>query len=183
MPILTMIDPASAEPKAKALLPGVQRRFGSIPNLMRVLAGNPAVLGAYLNFSGALAGGRLGARLLEQIALTVAEVNGCDYCLAAHTQLGKRAGLGAMDILAARVGASSDERVTAVLAFVRKVVASQGHVSTDDVAQAKDAGLDDAEVVETIAAVAINLFTNYLSLAAAPEVDFPPVKKLAGAAA
>jgi AhpD family alkylhydroperoxidase len=92
MTILTMIDPATAEPKAKALLGGVQKRFGMIPNVMRVLAVNPAVLGAYLNFSGALSGGRLGAKLHEQIALTVAEANGCNYCLATHAQLGKRAG-------------------------------------------------------------------------------------------
>jgi len=182
MTTLSMIDPATAEPRAKALLGGVQKKFGTIPNLMRVLAGNPAALGAYLNFSGALAGGKLGAKLHEQIALTVAEANGCDYCLAAHTQLGKRVGLGAMDILSARVGTSSDERVTAALAFVRKLVACQGRVSPDDIAQAKAAGLDDAEVVEIVAVVAISLFTNYLSLAASPEVDFPPVKKLAGAA-
>jgi AhpD family alkylhydroperoxidase len=128
-----MIDPANADPKTRALLGGVQRKFGSIPNLMRVLAGNPAALGAYLNFSGALAGGKLGAKLHEQIALIVAEVNGCDYCLAAHAQLGKRVGLGAMDILAARVGTSSDDRVTGVVAFVRKLVAGQGRLSADDV--------------------------------------------------
>jgi uncharacterized peroxidase-related enzyme len=182
MTILTMIDPATAEPKAKALLGGVQKKFGMIPNVMRVLAVNPAVLGAYLNFSGALSGGRLGAKLHEQIALTVAEANGCNYCLATHAQLGKRAGLAAMDILAARVGTSSDERATAALALVRKLVANQGRVSPDDVAQAKAAALDDADIVEIIAVVAINLFTNYLNLAADTEIDFPSVAKLAGAA-
>jgi len=96
--------------------------------------------------------------------------------------LGKGAGLAAMDILAARVGTSPDERAMAALAFARKLVANQGRVSPDDVAEAQAAALDDAEIVEIIAAVAINLFTNYLNLAADTDVDFPPVAKLAGAA-
>jgi len=182
MTILTMIDPATADPKAKALLSGVQRKYGMAPNVMRVLAVNPTVLGAYLNFSTALSSGLLGKKLHEQIALTVAEANGCNYCLAVHTVLGKGAGLAAMDILAARVGTSPDERATAALAFARKLVANHGRVSPDDIAEAQAAVLDDAEIVEIIAAVAINLFTNYLNLAADTDVDFPPVAKLAGAA-
>ncbi len=182
MTILTMIDPATAEPKVKALLSGVEKKFGMIPNDMRMLAVNPTVLGAYLSFSGALSGGRLGAKLHEQIALTVAEASGCSYCLATHAQLGKRAGLAAMDILAARVGTSSDERAMAALAFARKLVANQGRVAPDDIAQARALSLGDAEIVEIIAVVAINLFSNYLNLAADTEIDFPPVAKLAGAA-
>jgi uncharacterized peroxidase-related enzyme len=179
---LGMIDPATADPKAKALLAGAEKRFGMVPNMLRLLAANPTVLAAYLNFSSALAGGRLGAKLQEQIALTVAEANGSNYCLAAHTQLGKRAGLAAMDILAARVGTSSDERALAALGFARKLVANQGRVSPDDIEEAKALSLDDAEIVEIVAVVAVNLLTNYLNLAADTELDYPPVTKLAGAA-
>src|SRR5262245_23986352 len=182
MTILTTIDPATAEPKAKALLDGVQKKLGATPNMMRVLAVNPTVLGAYLGFSGALAGGRLGAKLHEQIALAVAEANGCDYCLAAHTLLGKGAGLAAADILAARRGTSADARASAVLAFARKLVAEHGQVSPDDVAQARAASLGDADIVEIIAAVALNVFTNYLNSAADTDVDFPPAEKLPDAA-
>src|SRR4030088_378257 len=122
MTILTMIDPATAEPKTKALLSGVEKKLGMTPNILRVLAVNPTVLGAYLNFSNALSAGGLGKKVHEQIALTVAEASGCKYCLAAHTASGKRVGLGAMEILAARVGTASDERTTAVLSFARKLV-------------------------------------------------------------
>ena len=182
MTILTTIDPATAEPKAKALLEGVQKKLGMTPNMMRVLAVNPTVLGAYLGFSGALAGGRLGAKLHEQIALTVAEANGCNYCLAAHTQLGKGAGLAPADILAARAGTASDARTAAALAFAGKLVASHGQVSPDDIAQARAGSLSDADLVEIVGAVAINVFTNYLNLAADTDVDFPPVATLAPAA-
>ena len=182
MTILAMVDPATAEPKTKALLSGVEKRLGMTPNVLRVLAVNPTVLGAYLNFSNALSAGGLGKKVHEQIALTVAEASGCKYCLAAHTASGKRVGLGAMEILAARVGTASDERTTAVLSFARKLVANLGRVPPEDIAEAKAASLGDAEIVEITAAVAINLFTNYLNLAADTEIDFPPVAKLAGAA-
>ena len=93
MPRIQALDPASATGRAKELLDGVRRKLGRTPNLMRTMANSPAVLEAYLGFSGALAGGTLPVKLREQIALAVAQVNGCDYCLAAHTAIGKSAGL------------------------------------------------------------------------------------------
>jgi uncharacterized peroxidase-related enzyme len=182
MTILTMIDPATAEPKAKALLDGVNRKLGVTPNMMKVMASNPAVLGAYLGFSGALAGGRLGTRLQEQIALAVAEANGCDYCLAAHSLLGGAAGLSADDLLDARTGMASDARAAAALSFALKLVAQRGRIDHDDITAARAASLADADIVEIIAAVALNLFTNYLNTAAKTAVDFPPVPALADAA-
>lgn len=182
MTILSTIDPATATPDAKALLDGVQKKLGVTPNLMRVLAVNPAVLGAYLGFAGALGGGRLGAKLHEQIALAVAEANGCNYCLAAHSLLGKGAGLAAADILAARAGEAPDPRAAAALAFCRKLVANRGAISRDDVAAARKATLEDADIVEIVAAVALNVFTNYINLAADTDIDFPPVGKLPQAA-
>lgn len=182
MTILTSIDPATAEPKAKALLDGVQKKLGVVPNLMRVLAANPAVLGAYLGFGAALAGGGLGAKLHEQIALTVAEANGCNYCLAAHTLLGQGAGLSASEVLAARAGDADNPRAAAALALARRLVERRGAVGADEIEAARAASLSDADIVEIVAAVAINLFTNYVNIAADTDVDFPPVEKLARAA-
>jgi uncharacterized peroxidase-related enzyme len=182
MTILTTIDPATAEPKAKALLEGVQKKLGVTPNLMRVLASNPAVLGAYLGFGGALAGGGLGAKLHEQIALAVAEANGCNYCLAAHTLLGKGAGLTSSDILAARAGEAGDPRSAAALALARKLVERRGAVGADDIAAARAGSLSDADIVEIVASVAINVLTNYVNIAADTDIDFPPVDKLQRAA-
>lgn len=98
MSLIPAIDPTSAEPVAKTLLDGVQKKLGATPNMMRVMAANPSVLGAYLGFAGALSGAHLGAKMHEQIALAVAQANGCDYCLAAHSLLGQGTGLSAADI-------------------------------------------------------------------------------------
>jgi uncharacterized peroxidase-related enzyme len=182
MTILTVIDPATAEPKAKTLLDGVHKKLGVTPNLMRVLAVNPAVLGAYLDFSAALAGGRLGTRLHEQIALAVAEANGCAYCLAAHSLLGAGAGLSSDDIVKARTGAATDPRAAAALAFARTLVTRRGGATAADIEAARRASLSDGEIVEIIAAVAINIFTNYVNIAADTEVDFPPAGRLPRAA-
>jgi uncharacterized peroxidase-related enzyme len=180
MTILTTIDPATADPKAKALLEGVQKKLGVIPNMMRVLASNPTVLGAYLAFSGALAGGGLGAKLHEQIALAVAEANGCNYCFAAHTLLGKGAGLSGSEILAARGGAAEDPRAAAALALARKLVERRGAVGAADIDAARAASLSDADIAEIVASVAINVFTNYVNIAA--DIDFPPTEALPRAA-
>ena len=121
MPRLPAVSPEHAAGRAKELLGGVQATLGMIPNLTRTMANSPAVPEAYLNFIGALAMGSLPATLREQIALAVAEVNGCDYCLAAHATTGKMVGLNHQDILDSRQGISPDRRVEAALQFARTV--------------------------------------------------------------
>ena len=173
---LIAIEPEQAEAKAKTLLDGVQKKLGITPNLMRTMANSPAVLEAYLGFSGSLAKSSLPPKLREQIALTVGEVNQCQYCLAAHTALGKMAGLGDEEITDSRRGASPDRKTEAVLRFARKIVTERGLVSDDDVASARAAGVNDGEIAEIVAIVALNLFTNYFNHVAKTDVDFPEVE-------
>ncbi len=182
MTLFATVDPAHAEPQAKVLLDAVNKKLGVVPNMMRVLASNPVVLGAYLGFAGALGSGGLGAQLHAQIALTVAEANGCAYCLAAHSVLGQGAGLAPADILGARNARGSNVRSSAALKFARSVVAQRGRVSVTELAQARESALSDADLIEIIAAVAINQFTNYVNLTADTTVDFPPVEKLVNVA-
>lgn len=179
---ISPIDPASAQPAAKTLLDGVQKKLGATPNMMRVMATNPSVLGAYLGFAGALSGGLLGAKLHEQIALAVAQANGCDYCLAAHSLLGKGAGLSAADMAAARTGTPPDPRTAGLVLLARRLVETRGRATAADIAAARAASISDAEILEVIAAVALNVFTNYLNLTADTDIDFPPAAKLAQAA-
>lgn len=179
---ISPIDPASAPPAAKTLLDAVQKKLGATPNMMRVMATNPSVLGAYLGFAGALSGGLLGAKLHEQIALAVAQANGCDYCLAAHSLLGKGAGLSVADIAAARAGTPSDPRTAGIVALARRLVETRGRATVADIAAAHTAAISDAEILEVIASVALNVFTNYLNLTADTDIDFPPAAKLAQAA-
>lgn len=177
------VNPAEATGKAKQLLNAVQAKLGLTPNLMRTLANSPAALEAYLNFSGALAGGLLSAKLREQIALTVAEANSCDYCLAAHTTIGKMVKLSEREIVAARQAEAIDAKTDAALKFVRNVVVNRGEISDAAFNAVRQAGFSDGEIAEIIANVAVNIFTNYFNHIARTEVDFPKVPAVAEPAA
>ena len=176
---MARIQPISYEEstgRVKELLTGVKRTLGMTPNMMKTMAQSPAVLEAYLNFSTSLGGGSLDAKLREQIALVSAEVNGCGYCAAAHTAIGKMIGLGEDAILAARKGHSIDARANAALQFARNVIVNRGEVSDTDLQAVKDLGFSDGEISEIIAAVALNIFTNYFNLIAKTDIDFPKVQ-------
>jgi len=125
---------------------------------------------------GALGGGKIGAALGEQIAVAVANRNGCDYCLAAHTALGRKAGVSGDTLAAAQSGESADPRTAAVLRFALQLVNQRGQVDAADVQALRDQGLSDEHIVEVVAHVALNLFTNYVNVALAVPVDFPGVK-------
>jgi uncharacterized peroxidase-related enzyme len=170
----------SATGKAKQLLEGVQSEWGMTPNVVRTLANAPAALEGYLNLSKALAGGVLPAELREQIAVAVAQANRCDYCLAAHCAIGKSVGLSDDAIRDARRGLSPDTKVDTVLHFVWQMVERRGWVDDDAVARLRAAGFGDEQIVEIIASVAMNMFTNYLNHVAGTDVDFPEVLQLVG---
>lgn len=176
---MSRIQPVSYEQstgKAKELLDGVKAKLGMTPNMMKTMAQSPAVLEAYLNFSAALGGGTLDARLREQIALISAEVNGCGYCASAHTAIGKMVGLGEDAILAARRGESADARTDVALKFARNVIVNRGEVSDADAHVVKEAGFSDGEIGEIVANVALNIFTNYFNQIARTDIDFPTVQ-------
>lgn len=164
--------PAAAQP----LLEGAKKQLGSVPNLFRVIANSPAALEGYFGLSGALSKGQLDAKTRERIALAVAEVNGCGYCLSAHTYLGKNvAKLDDAEITANRNGASNDPKADVAVRFAVKIVHERGHVSDNDVAAVKLAGFDDAHVLEIVAHVALNTLTNYINEVAKTEIDFPAI--------
>jgi uncharacterized peroxidase-related enzyme len=169
------INPETAPAPVKPLLDGVQRGLGMIPNLFRVAAQSPAALDALVAFFGAVAKGSFDGRTREAIALAVSEANGCDYCLSAHTALGKQAGLDDRALSDARQGKSEDKRRATLLALARSTVANRGRVG-DALGEARRAGLSDAEVVELIANVALTIFTNYLNELAGTDIDFPVVR-------
>lgn len=164
--------PAAAQP----LLEAVKKMLGSVPNLFRITANSPAALEGYLGLNGALAKGSLDAPTRERIALAVAQINGCDYCLAAHTYLGTHvAKLDEAEIAANRAGKSQDEKAEAAIRFAAALVNTRGHVSDADVSAIKAAGYSEAEIVEIVAHVALNTLTNYLNSALDTPIDFPVV--------
>jgi uncharacterized peroxidase-related enzyme len=167
------VDPSQATGQAKELLAAVQAKLGVTPNLMKTLAHSPAALEGYLSLNAALAKGQLSAKVREQLALEVAQQNGCEYCLAAHSLLGKNAGLKPEQIIAARKGQSEDGR--AELELAGQVLGARGNLTDQQLATARAAGISDGEIAEVVAHVALNVLTNYFNVLARTEVDFPPV--------
>jgi len=166
----------SAPAGSQALLEAVGRQLGVVPNLHRVAANSPAALEAYVGLSNALGKGSLTAATRERIALAVAEINRCDYCLSAHTYLGKYiARLDDDEMIENRNGGSKNRTADAAVRFAAKVACNRGDVSDEDLRDVKAAGYDDAQVIEMILHVALNTWTNYLNKVAATEIDFPVV--------
>jgi uncharacterized peroxidase-related enzyme len=172
---ISALNPAEATGKAKQLLDSVQAKLGLTPNLMKTLAAGPAALEGYLNFGAALGTGHLDAKFREQIALAVAQANSCEYCLSAHSAIGKMVGLKAEEIAASREAHSSDAKRDAGLQFVQALVVQRGAVSDQELAQVKAAGFSEGDIAEIVGNVAINIFTNYFNHVARTDVDFPRV--------
>ena len=159
------------------LLDAVNRQLGVVPNLMKLVGHSPAALEGYLSLNGALGKGTIGAKTSERIALAVAELNGCGYCLSAHSYLGSNlAKLDAAELDANRHGTSGDAKAAAALRFATRIVGTRGHVADEDLAAVKAAGYSEAEVMEIVLLVALNTLTNYVNNVAETDIDFPVVK-------
>ena len=171
---------AEAPEKAQPLLSAVDAQLGRTPNMFRLIANSPQTLEAYLGISGALSKGALPAATRERIALAIAQVNGCDYCLSAHAYLGKNlARLDDAEIAANRAGRSSDAKADAAVRFAVALANQRGQVGEADLAALQRAGYTDAQAIEIIMHVALNTFTNYLNEALGTDIDFPRVTGLA----
>jgi len=172
---IPLINPADTTADRQSLLTQINKAFGATPNMFKAVANSPAALKSMWGAFGALGSGVLGARLGEQIAVAIAERNRCEYCLAAHTVLGKGAGVSAAQMSAAQAGQSDDPKTAAALTFALKVVGNRGQLADGDVAALRAAGFDDEHIVEILAHVALNIFTNYVNVAFDIPVDFPKV--------
>jgi uncharacterized peroxidase-related enzyme len=164
--------PAAARP----LLEAVKKQLGVAPNLFRLVANSPAALEGYVSLSNALAKGSLLAATRERIALAVAQINGCDYCLSAHTYIGTHmAKLDDAEISANRHGGSNDPKADAAVRFAVHLVETRGQVDEAELSALRAAGYDNAQVVEIVFHVALNTWTNYVNLVGGTEIDFPVV--------
>jgi uncharacterized peroxidase-related enzyme len=172
------INPESATGKTKDLFDSINTKLGMVPNMMRVMANAPAVLEGYLQLSGTLGKGSLPAKAREQIALAVSQANECDYCLAAHSAIGKMVGLSADQIRDSRLGAAVDPKIDALIRFARKLVDNRGQVSNEDVQDVRAAGFEDGVIAEVVANVALSIFTNYFNNVAETDIDFPKAPPL-----
>jgi uncharacterized peroxidase-related enzyme len=174
MPRLKTLEKSQASPQSQTLMADLEGKK-MLLNIFRGMANSPAVLDGFLKFSGALQQGKLDAKIRHAIALAVAQSNRCGYCLAAHTMLGKSAGLDDAAVRDARLGRSADRKTNAAVSLARQLLAARGNVSDSDASAARSAGLDDGDIAEVIANVALNVFTNYFNNFNQSEVDLPKV--------
>ncbi|MEP3423021.1 MAG: carboxymuconolactone decarboxylase family protein [Erythrobacter sp.] len=165
--------PAGSQP----FLEQMAASMGRAPNLTRMVGNSSAAVEGMMSLMGALGKGELNAATRERIAVAIANYNGCDYCNSAHTMVAKNVlKLDDAEVDANRQGRSTDAKADAALKFALAVAKERGRVSEADVSTVKQAGYSDAEVVEIIAHVALNILTNYMGEALDIEVDFPLIE-------
>jgi uncharacterized peroxidase-related enzyme len=173
---ISTVVSSNADAKVATTLSQVKASLGMVPNLLATLAHAPVALDGYLSLSKTLSRGRLSARQREILALAVGQENECHYCLSAHTAMAKAAGVSEADAMKARGGDGEDPLERALASFAKKIVRQHGHVSDEDIENARKAGIDDGLMMEVIATVALNTLTNYANELAGTEIDFPVVQ-------
>jgi uncharacterized peroxidase-related enzyme len=173
MPNIKPIALANADAATTATLQAVKAQLGVIPNMFLTWAHSPVALNAYMKLSSVAGEGKLNAKQREQIALTVGEENACAYCVSAHAVIGNMVGLKEDQINDARQARATDSRDTALLELAQRITRSRGHLTAAEVAGFKTRGLSDADILEVLVNVVLNIFTNYTNHIAATEIDFP----------
>lgn len=172
------IRPEEAKGKAKEQFDAIQKKLGTIPNIFKAMAQSPTGLDFYLAGSQTLSNGTLDGQLREQISLVVSQINGCNYCLAAHSAIGKSLGLSDETIQDARLAQSPDTKTQAILTFAQLLLKQHGKISDQSFEQLRNAGVTDAEIGEIIANVAFNVFTTFFNISMQTQVDFPAAPKI-----
>lgn len=175
MPAIPALTLDSSTGQAHELLNAVKTQLGSVPNIFLTMAQSPTTLKAYLDFNHTLSQGSLAKQLVEQIAVAVAGINQCDYCASAHTALGKGTGLDKDELASNLRGQSQDSKTQAALTFCRETIEKRGNIDSNSLDAIRSAGYSDGDILEIIAHVALNTFTNYFNRIAQTEIDFPKV--------
>lgn len=176
MTAFSAIRPEAASKKAGDLLARVQASLGVTPNMTKVMANSPALLDSYLALSSAVAKGVLSAADRERLAIATAQLNGCEYCLSAHTYFGATAAkLSASELEGARRGRSQDAHAEALLTLSNAIAESVGHVEEADLTAARRGGVTEEEIGEVVANLALNILTNYFNTLAKVDNDWPVV--------
>jgi uncharacterized peroxidase-related enzyme len=173
---INIVSAESANPEQKALYEAIHAQLGMVPNFLKVFANSPAALKAFLGLHGIAGDGSLDPLTRERIALALAQQNSCTYCLSAHTAIGRKVGLDGAEIDANRAGGSRDEKAAVAVRFARSLVAHMGEVTTDELAGMRNAGYSEADIVEVITHVGMNILTNLLGKAGRVDIDFPGVE-------
>lgn len=173
---INVVTHETANAEQKALFDAIQSQLGIVPNFLKVFANSPEALKAFLGLHGIANGGSLDLQTRERIALALAQQNSCQYCVSAHTAIGRKAGLDDVEIQANRAGTSQDAKAAAAVKFARALVEHKGDVTNAELGDVRAAGYSDADIVEIITHVGMNVLTNILGKASRVDIDFPKVE-------
>ena len=173
---ITTITNETANPEQKALLDAIQSQLGMVPNFLKVFANSPAALRAFLGLYSIANEGSLDPHTRERIALAIAQQNSCEYCVSAHTAIGRKVGLDGAEIQANRAGTSQDAKAAVAVKLARSLVEHTGEVTTAELLEARNAGYTDADIVEIITHAGLNILTNMIGKASRLEIDFPKIE-------
>jgi uncharacterized peroxidase-related enzyme len=172
---INLVTKDSANADQSALLDAIQAKLGMVPNFLKVLANSPDALRAFLGLHAIAETGSLDPQTRERIAVSIAQGNACEYCLSAHTAIGRKAGLTNDELEANRAGGSLDAKAAAAVAFAQALNSHVGDVTQAEIDAVRKAGYGDAEIVEIIAHVGMNILTNLVGKASQVDIDFPKV--------
>ncbi len=175
---LAVVKPDQATGKTKELYDGIKRAVGGVPNIYQGIGNSAAALEGLLGLGAALGKGALSGAEIEAVKLVVSEAYGCTYCLAAHTLLGRKAGLTEAQTIDARRGALQEPKLGALLAFASNALQPAGRVADEDLRAVKAAGYDDAQITEALLVIAQTVFTNLFNRVHQTALDFPPAPSL-----
>lgn len=173
---ITVIDNDNANSEQRELLDAIQSQLGMVPNFLKVFANSPAALRAFLGLHGIASEGSLDAPTRERIALALAQQNACEYCVSAHTAMGRKAGLNSAEIEANRAGTSQDSKAAAAVKFAKTLAEHNGEVTTAEILEVRNAGYSESDIVEIITHVGLNVLSNIIGKASQVEIDFPKVE-------
>lgn len=167
----------TAPVQSRPILERYEKNLGIIPNFFSLIALSPDTLKVVADMHASL-GKSLGAKTRERIHIAIAEVNGCDYCVTAHTYLaGKFSGLTKEDMDLNREGHSTDPKADAAVQFAYKVGKSRGHVEAADLDAVRAAGYTDAQIIDIVAELAFSFMTNLFNITFETDIDegFPGI--------
>ena len=172
---INVVEKDAANPEQTELFEAIQSQLGMVPNFLKVFANSPTALSAFLGLHGIAGAGSLDPQTRERIALTLAQKNSCQYCVSAHTAIGKKAGLSGAEIEANRSGTSQDAKAALAVKFAQALVEHKGEVTSEEIHELRDAGYSESDIVEIITHTGMNFLTNILAKASRVEIDFPSV--------
>ena len=175
---INVVTNEDANPEQQELYSAITAQLGMVPNFLKVFANSPTALKAFLGLHLIADEGSLNGRTKERIALTIAEQNACEYCVSAHSAIGKKAGLTGSEIEANRAGTSQDAKAAVAVKFAKALAEHNGEVTSAELLEVRGAGYSEAEIVEIITHVGMNIMTNILGKASRVEIDFPKVTLL-----